>query len=40
MTTKSVKTVQVKKAEIKKATNGQAKKSIEPSIEELRKWNT
>jgi len=37
MTTKSVKTVQIKKAEIEKATNGQAKKSIEPSIEELRK---
>ncbi len=37
MTTKSTKTTTIKKVENGKATNGQAKKSIEPSIEELRK---
>jgi len=37
MTTKSIKTVQVKKAENGKATNSTASNNIQPSIEELRK---
>ncbi len=37
MTTKSTKTVQIKKDENGKATNGQVKKIVQPSVEELRK---